>query len=106
MSDKNEFSENKIDQEPKKIKRLRLTNSRDVRRYVANLMKRVENSEIEESKARLLNNLAETILKSIRSDEIEKKLLEVESILNERNDNNSNNNPFDDDNNYFIKPVN
>ena len=69
-------------------------------------MKRVENSEIEESKARLLNNLAETILKSIRSDEIEKKLLEVESILNERNDNNSNNNPFDDDNNYFIKPVN
>ncbi len=87
----------------KKVKRLRLTNSRDVRRYISNLMKRVENSEIEESKARLLNNLAETILKSIRSDELEKKLLEIEEMINDNNNKLEAEATYDD--NFYLKKI-
>lgn len=85
----------------KKIKRLRLSTPREVRRYIANLMKRVENSEIEESKARLLNNLAESILKSIRTDEIEKKLVEIEELINERNKQDEE----DNDNGFYLKQI-
>lgn len=62
-------------------KRLRLKTAEDVRRYIQNLMSRVENGEIDLNKARLLMNLADGILKSIRTDELEKRIIEIEEAL-------------------------
>ena len=67
--------------EQKKLQRISLKTAEDVRRYIAKLIKRVENDELEIGKARLLMNLAESILKSIRTDELERRIIEIEETL-------------------------
>ena len=67
--------------EQKKLHRINLKTAEDVRRYIARLIKRVENDEIELGKARVLMQLAEGILKSIRTDELERKIIEIENAL-------------------------
>lgn len=65
----------------KKLHRISLKTAEDVRRYIAKLIKRVENDELDLGKARLLMNLAESILKSIRTDELERKIIEIENAI-------------------------
>ena len=67
--------------EEKKRKWLQLTTPEHVRRYIQGLMIKVENGEIELSKARLLTIQAETILKAIQQKEAEQRLIELETEL-------------------------
>ena len=67
--------------EDKKRKWLTLTTPEHVRRYNQGLMMKVENGEIELSKARLLTIQAETILKAIQQKEAEQRLIELETEL-------------------------
>ena len=67
--------------EEKKRKWLQLTTPEQVRRYIQGLMIKVENGEIELSKARLLTIQAETILKAIQQKEAEQRLIELETEL-------------------------
>ena len=67
--------------EDKKRKWLTLTTPEHVRRYIQGLMMKVENGEIDLSKARLLTIQAETILKAIQQKEAEQRLIELETEL-------------------------
>lgn len=69
--------------ENKKIQRLNVSTPKDIRRYIARLMKEAENGEIELNKARLLINSAETLLKAYRMDVLEERLNELSEITRE-----------------------
>lgn len=76
----------KVVEMPKKRKRrLSLTSPNKIRIYIQQLMIKVENDEMTESKARLLTQQAEVILRAInakedaqRMHELENKLIELE----------------------------
>lgn len=61
--------------------RLTLATAEQVRRYIQRLMIQVENDEIDLSKARLLTNQAETVLKAILQKEQDAKVAELEELI-------------------------
>lgn len=81
--EKNQRAEYGSKKGTKKRTRLTLATPEQVRRYIQSLMLRVENDEITESKARLLTNQAETILKAILQKESDEKVLQLEIELQE-----------------------
>ena len=73
---------NKEEQQPvKKRKRLTLGTAEQVRRYIQGLMVKVENNDMTESKARLLTNQAEVVLKAILQRESDSRLAQLEAKL-------------------------
>ena len=83
-------------------KRTRLSNPKEIRRYMSSLIRRVEAGTLDLATARTLINIAGELLKAYRTDVLEQQLIDLsrqlESEAEALND-------FDD-NNYFIKPVN
>lgn len=67
----------------KKRTRLTLDTPKRVRHYMQNILVQVENDEITESKARLMLNGAESILKAINAKETEERIIELELALEE-----------------------
>lgn len=65
----------------KPIQRLTLTKPHHVRKYLARIAKDVENGDMDLPTARVLNSLADSILKGIRSDEHEMRLDELEDRI-------------------------
>lgn len=72
MSDKN-----------KKI-RLRLSTPRDVRKTLARITNMIANNEIDTKKANTIIYSCNSILNSIRVDDQEKRIEELEELINEK----------------------
>jgi hypothetical protein len=59
----------------------RLNNSCDVRRYLANLINRVEGGKAEVSKAKTLGYLCSLLLRALETSDLEKRIEELEKKL-------------------------
>ena len=68
--------------ENKKI-RLRLNSPKDIRKTLAKITNMIVNNEIDSKKANTIIYSCNSILNSIRSDELEKKIQELESYIND-----------------------
>lgn len=72
-----------MDNEEKKI-RLRLSNPKDIRRTLAKITNQLANGEIDTKKASTMAYLCNCILQSIRVDELEKQVRELEDLVNDK----------------------
>jgi len=61
----------------------RLKTSTDVRRYLANLILRVERDELEPAKAGRLGYLVNILLAAVRADDLERRLAALEKRIEE-----------------------
>lgn len=68
--------------ENKKI-RLRLNSPKDIRKTLAKITNMIVNNEIDSKKANTIIYSCNSILNSIRADELEKKIQELESYIND-----------------------
>ena len=68
--------------ENKKI-RLRLNSPKDIRKTLAKITNMIVNNEIDSKKANTIIYSCNSILYSIRADELEKKIQELESYIND-----------------------
>ena len=68
--------------ENKKI-RLRLNSPKDRRKTLAKITNMIINNEIDSKKANTIIYSCNSILNSIRADELEKKIQELESYIND-----------------------
>ena len=68
--------------ENKKI-RLRLNSPKDIRKTLAKITNMIVNNEIDSKKASTIIYSCNSILNSIRADELEKKIQELESYIND-----------------------
>ena len=68
--------------ENKKI-RLRLNSPKDIRKTLAKITNMIVNNEIDSKKANTIIYSCNSILNSIRVDELEKKIQELESYIND-----------------------
>lgn len=71
-----------MDDENKKI-RLRLNSPKDIRKTLAKITNMIVNNEIDSKKANTIIYSCNSILNSIRADELEKKIQELESYIND-----------------------
>ncbi|CAI3536107.1 MAG: hypothetical protein ACLUC0_01015 [Clostridium neonatale] len=67
----------------KKI-RLRLNTPKDIRRTLAKVTNMIANGEIDTKKANTIIYSCNAILASIRTDELEKKIAELEELVNDK----------------------
>ena len=63
---------------------LRLSNPKDVRKTLARITNMLVNNEIDPKKANTIIYACNSILNSIRTDELEKQLQELEAIVNDK----------------------
>ncbi len=68
--------------ENKKI-RLRLNSPKDIRKTLAKITNMIVNNEIDSKKANTIIYSCNSILNSIRADELEKKIQELEGYIND-----------------------
>ncbi|NGT33437.1 hypothetical protein G6Z26_15625 [Clostridium perfringens] len=68
--------------ENKKI-RLRLNSPKDIRKTLAKITNMIVNNEIDSKKANTIIYSCNSILNSIRADELEKKIQALESYIND-----------------------
>ena len=66
------------------IKRLRLRTATDVRRFIQRVVIAVINGELDPKVGNTVNGLCNTVLSSLRTDEYEKKLDELQMIIDEK----------------------
>lgn len=84
----NDFLEKKILEE-EIMARNALKTSEDIRRKLKQLLSKIEKGEVENlSEARLMVSILSEMLKSIRQDELEKQLAEIEEQLSNMKGNN------------------
>lgn len=69
--------------ENKKI-RLRLSTPKDIRKSLAKITNMVANNEIDSNKANAIIYSCNSILNSIRTDELEKQIQELEEYINDK----------------------
>lgn len=69
---------------PTTPRKRRLKSAQDVRRFLADLIHRVDADEIDGSKASKLGYLANILLSGIRADELEDRLTKLEQAVKER----------------------
>lgn len=93
----------KDSKEKKPVKRTRLSNPSEIRRYMASLIRRVEAGTLDLATSRALINIASELLKAYRTDVMEQQLIDLSRQLDTESD--SFNNGYDDDNTFFIKSV-
>ncbi|PWW84110.1 hypothetical protein CYK87_09325 [Clostridium perfringens] len=62
--------------------RLRLNSPKDIRKTLAKITNMIVNNEIDSKKANTIIYSCNSILNSIRADELEKKIQELESYIN------------------------
>ncbi|MDY4253002.1 MULTISPECIES: hypothetical protein [unclassified Clostridium] len=67
----------------KKI-RYRLSNPKEVRRVLANVTNKVANNEMDPKQANAIAYLCNCILQSIRVDELEKQVQQLEELVNDK----------------------
>lgn len=67
----------------KKI-RLKLSTPRDIRKTLSKITNMIINNEIDPKKANTIIYSCNSILNSIRTDELEKQLQEMEEIINDK----------------------
>ena len=60
---------------------IRLSKPGQIKRFIASTMNKLNNGEIEEGKARALGYLASILLKAIETEDLEKKVKELEDIV-------------------------
>ena len=63
--------------------RLRLNSPKDIRKTLAKITNMIVNNEIDSKKANTIIYSCNSILNSIRADELEKKIQELESYIND-----------------------
>lgn len=63
---------------------LRLSTARDVRKTLSRITNMLINDEIDSKKANTIIYACNSILNSIRTDELEKQLAELEGIVNDK----------------------
>lgn len=63
---------------------LRLSTARDVRKTLSRITNMLINNEIDSKKANTIIYACNSILNSIRTDELEKQLAELEGIVNDK----------------------
>ena len=62
----------------------RLKSAQDVRRFLADLIHRVDADEVDGGKAAKLGYLANILLSAVRTDELEERLSRLENAVKER----------------------
>lgn len=62
-------------------KQLRLNKPGQIKRFLASTMNKVNNGEMSESTGRALGYLASILLKAIETEELEKKVKELEEVV-------------------------
>ena len=65
----------------------RLKTTSNLRRYLANLVNRVESGEVEPAKASKIGFLINILAKLIEGTELEKRVEELEKAINNKDDN-------------------
>ena len=86
----------------KGVSRIRLANAQEIRKFIAKIIRDVNQDNIPHDKARLLMLLSEALLKAYRLDEVEKRMMELEQTITERNEADHLDNDSD---NFFLKKV-
>lgn len=92
---------NKEKKEKKPVKRTRLSNPKEIRRYMSSLIRRVEAGTLDLATSRALINIASELLKAYRTDVLEQQLIDLSRQLETETDS------FNDldDNTFFIKSI-
>lgn len=74
-------------QKEKRIRRVRLTNATDVKRYCGWIARRIEANVIEPEIAKAINSLLRTLLKAVEMDQLadlESRLVSLEKQIEDR----------------------
>lgn len=65
------------------MKQIRLTKPGQIKRFLASIMNQVNEGSIDVDKARALGYLSQILLKAIETEDLEKKIKELECVIEE-----------------------